>query len=76
MQMNTIDAAELAELLVEAKKLAEFQVGSMHVLQLNYTGADIIVHVCPISGDASVTYADAQFDDESGGSIHDHARVA
>lgn len=76
MQMNSINATELAELLKDAILLDEFEYGAMRVLVLNYTGADIIVHVCPVTGDASVTYGDAQFDAECGGSIHDHARHA
>lgn len=76
MQMNTLNSNELAELLQDAKTLHEIEVGAMRILYLNYMGADIIVHVCPVTGDASVTYGDSQFDAESGGSAHDHARQA
>ena len=74
MQINFINSAELADLLSEAKILSMLDNVSQRVYVLEYTGADILVITEPAEGSATVIYGSNQFDDESGGSIHDHAR--
>ncbi len=73
MQMNTIDAGQLAELLTDAQIHDTLDHDGQLVHVLTYTGSDIIAITNPITGGAVVVYPPEAFDAEDG-SIHDQAR--
>mgnify|MGYP003378813751 CR=1 FL=1 len=76
MQTNNLDIGELADLLADpdTQILDTLDFGStrMHVAVVN--GIDVLVFA-DMSGDAVAVYPCHAFDDESAGSIHDHARA-
>lgn len=60
MHMNTIDAAQLAELLTEAELLHTIDHDGQPVHVLTYGGGDLLAIVNPITGGATCIYpADA-----------------
>ena len=75
MQTNSLDIGELADMLAnpDTQILDTLYFGStrMHVAVVN--GLDILVFTD--SGSAVVVYPCHAFDDESAGSVHDHARA-
>lgn len=76
MQLNFIDPQQVADLLEGSNLLARIEgPGSSATYVLEYTGQDIVMTVDGTTGDASVTYPCSSFDQESGGSVHDHARA-
>jgi hypothetical protein len=76
MQTNQLDTSEFADLLAnpDTQILDTLDFGStrMHVAVVN--GLDVLVFA-DLSGSAIVTYPCHAFDDESAGSVHDHARA-
>ena len=76
MQMNFIDTNGLVELLQDSKTLDIIDNNAQRIYVLEYAGADILAITEPAQGGATVVYGCSQFDAESGGSIHDHARQA
>lgn len=73
MQMNTIDAGQLAELLTDAQIHDTLDHDGQLIHVLTYTGNDIIAITNPITGGAVVVYPPEAFDAEDG-SVHDQAR--
>jgi len=73
MQLNTIDAGQLAELLTDAQIHDTLDHDGQLIHVLTYTGSDIIAITNPITGGAVVVYPPEAFDAEDG-SIHDQAR--
>ncbi len=74
MQINFIDHDEFAALLGDAKKLQTIDSGNQQIHVLDYAGQDILA-IETGSEKITVIYPPESFDDESGGSIHDHARA-
>ncbi len=72
MHMNTIDAAELANLLTEAEHLLTTDHDGQLVHVLTYGGGDMLAIVNPITGGAVCIYPAESFE---GGTIHDNARA-
>ena len=72
MHMNTIDAAELADLIDEAPPLLTSDHDGMLVHVLHYGGGDMLAIVNPITGGAVCIYPAESFE---GGTIHDNARA-
>ena len=72
MHMNTIDAAELANLLTEAEHLLTTDHDGQLVHVLEYAGGDLLAIVNPITGGATCIYPADAFEAPT---IHDHARA-
>lgn len=74
MQLSHVDIGQLAEMLSEGERLATLDYGPQRVHVLTWTGVDLLAIVDPVTGGAVVVSPCAQ-DADSGGSIHDHARL-
>ena len=75
MQVNYIDTEQLAELLHNSKILHMLDYNGQRTFVLEFDRQDILAVDAP-NGGAIVIYPCTSFDDESGGSIHDHARAS
>lgn len=73
MQISQVTMDHLAEMLAEGEHLANLDYGPQRVHVLHWGEVDVLAIVCPVTGDAIVVSPCSQ-DDDSGGSIHDHAR--
>jgi hypothetical protein len=75
MQTNTVNKQELADLLEQSKILdiQDLPGVRQYTLEFNNSKQDILVFASMES--AFVVYPCGMFDDESGGSVHDHARM-
>lgn len=74
MQTNHIDIEQLADLIKESTLLHELDHEGQRIYVLEFDGQDILAVDTP-NGGATVVYPCSSFDEESGGSIHDHARA-
>ena len=76
MQTSHLDINQFADFLADpATKILDIVdhgATRMHVAEFN--GQDVFVF-SSYDSNATVVYTDAVFDDESGGSVHDHARA-
>lgn len=72
MQMNTIDAGQLAELLTDAQIHDTLDHDGQLVHVLTYGGGDMLAIVNPITGGAVCIYPAESFE---GGTIHDNVRA-
>lgn len=72
MHMNTIDAAQLAELLNDAQILDTTDNAGQLIHVLTYGGGDLIAITNPIDGSATCIYPAESFE---GGTVHDNARA-
>lgn len=74
MQINTLDnAQELAEFLGQSKILDITDHGATRLDTVTIDDQDLLVFA-DSDGKATVVYPAESFDDESGGSVHDHAQ--
>lgn len=74
MQVSHVDIGQLADMLLEGESLATLDFGPQRVEVLHWGGVDLVAIVCPITGSA-VVVSPCSEDADSGGSIHDHARL-
>jgi len=74
MQTNHISIEQFADLLTESNTLDVIDHEGQRTYVLDFSGQDILAIGTPHGG-ATVVYPCRSFDDESGGSIHDHARA-
>lgn len=72
MQVSQVTANQVVEMMTEGEVLATLETRPL-VQVLRWGGVDVLVTVCPITGDGVLVSPCAQ-DGDSGGSIHDHAR--
>lgn len=75
MQATHLTTSQAAEVLAEAVTLTRLEwpgASRTHVLEVN--GRDVLMIQDSLTGDAIVIDA-CDYDSESGGSIHDHARA-
>ncbi|WP_348714799.1 hypothetical protein [Acidovorax soli] len=72
MQVSQVTADQLVEMLDEGEVLATLETRPMMQV-VRWAGVDVLVTVCPITGDGVVVSPCSQ-DGDSGGSIHHHAR--
>lgn len=72
MQASQVTADQLIELLSEGEILATLETSPMMQV-VRSGGVDVLVAVCPITGDG-VVISPCALDGDSGGSIHHHAR--
>jgi len=75
MQMNFIRADQLADLLANSETLDVVDFEGQRTYVLHFDRQDILA-IDTASGGAAVIYPCSSFDDESGGSVHDHARAS
>ena len=73
MQMNTLTPDQLADTLTESNVLEVIDNGPLRTYVLEHRGQDILIFEA--SGAATVVYPPESFDQENGGSVHDHARA-
>ena len=72
MQVSQVTADQLVEMMSEGEVLVTLETSpAMQVLR--WGGVDVLVSVCPITGDGVVVSPDSE-DADCGGSVHDHAR--
>lgn len=75
MQTNTLnDAQELADFLEQSEILDITDQGATHMYTVTFDDQDLLVFA-DSTGKATVVYPPESFDNESGGSVHDHARA-
>lgn len=72
MHMNTIDAAQLAELLIEAPPLMTTDHDGQLIHVIEYGGGDLLAIVNPLTGGAVCIYPPDSFE---GGTVHDNVRA-
>lgn len=72
MQISQLTANQIVEMMAEGELLATLETRPL-VQVLRWGGVDVLVTVCPITGDG-VVVSPCSEDADSGGSIHDHAR--
>lgn len=72
MQVSQVTANQLVEMMSEGEVLATLETRPM-VQVVRWAGVDVLVTVCPITGDG-VVVSPCSEDADSGGSVHDHAR--
>lgn len=72
MQVSQVTADQLVEMMSEGEVLATLETSPVMQV-LRWGGIDVLVTVCPITGDGVVVSPDSE-DGDSGGSVHDHAR--
>ena len=75
MQVNTLnDAQELAEFLEQSEVWDITDHGATRMYSVTFDSQDLLVF-SDSNGCATVVYPSESFDNESGGSVHDHARA-
>lgn len=72
MQVSQVTADQLIEMMAEGEVLATLETSPVMQV-LRWGGVDVLVSVCPITGDG-VVVSPCSEDADSGGRIHDHAR--
>lgn len=75
MQLNYLNnAEELADFLAQSNVLTMIDHAGLRVIVAEFAGQDVLA-VQGLGEGAVVIYGPEAFDAESGGSVHDHARV-
>ena len=74
MQVSQVTGDQLVEMMSEGEVLAILETSPVMQV-LRWGGVDVLVSVCPITGDGVVVSPDSE-DTDCGGSVHDHARQA
>lgn len=72
MQVSQVTADQLVEMMAGGEVLATLETRPL-VQVLRWGGVDVLMTVCPITGDG-VVVSPCSEDADSGGSVHDHAR--
>ena len=72
MQVSQVTADQLVEMMAGGEVFATLETRPL-VQVLRWGGVDLLVTVCPITGDG-VVVSPCSEDADSGGSVHDHAR--
>ncbi|HCE92403.1 MAG: hypothetical protein A2Z90_15480 [Burkholderiales bacterium GWA2_64_37] len=72
MQISQVTADQLVEMMAGGEVLATLETRPM-VQVVRWTGVDVLVTVCPNTGDG-VVISPCALDGDYGGSIHHHAR--
>lgn len=73
MQISHLTIDQLADMLTESQPLTTLDYGRQRVYVVHWGGVDLLAIACSMNGDAIVVSPCSE-DDDSGGSIHDHAR--
>ena len=72
MQVSQVTADQLVEMMAGGEVFATLETRPL-VQVLRWGGVDLLVTVCPITGDG-VVVSPCSEDADSEGSVHDHAR--
>lgn len=72
MQVSQVTANQIVEMMSEGEVLATLATRPL-IQALRWGAVDVLVTVCPITGDG-VVVSPCSEDADSGGSVHDHAR--